>query len=98
MVESDVLVLTLVNPFHDPIHEPWLKLAELSKERQWMLENGRRPTLGDEMFVVFPHCLDPPLRRHLVRDPLELSTHVHEQVKFFRLLYDQCTHIDVGGE
>ena len=34
------IVLTLVISFGNPIHEPWLELAELSQERQWVLEYG----------------------------------------------------------
>ena len=35
------VALTLVMSFHDPIHDPRLKLTKLSEEGQWMLENSR---------------------------------------------------------
>ena len=43
---SEILVilpvaLILVMSFHDPIHDPRLKLTELSEEGQQMLENSR---------------------------------------------------------
>ena len=84
-----VVVLTCVVSFRDPVHEPRLKLAELSEECRWMLENGSRPTLRDETLVVFHSCFDPPLGCHLMRDPLELGSYVYEQVKFAGFLYDQ---------
>ena len=93
-----VVVLTCVVSFRDPVHEPRLKLAELSEECQRMLENGGRPTLGDETLVVFRSCFDPSLGRHLMRDPLELGSHVHEKVKFAGFLYDQRARVNVGGE
>ena len=83
------IILTLVISFGNPIHEPWLELAKLSQERQWMLEYGGWPTLANKPSIVFCHCCDPSFGCHLVRNPLELCTHVHKQVEFITFLYNQ---------